>query len=153
MWLNIGFPVVRTDGHSFSVRSRDYQIFWDGSIFLSMVLRQKWSLYEHWMISSTVHEYKRNLAHINYNISSTLAATKLSRGTNNNNMLNYRSAKNRRYLLNSTFFRNLFFTKMCIIRAVLRNIHTQQIIILVTFHVLTIIDLSRTSILINQNYS
>ena len=42
---------------------------------------------------------------------------------------------------------------MCIIRAVMRNIHTQQIIILVTFHVLTIIDLSGTSILINQNYS
>ena len=99
-------------------------------------------------ISSTVRVYKQNLAHIKYNISSTLAATKLSLGTNNNNMLNYRSAKNHGYLLNSTFFRNLFFTKMCIIRAVLRNIHTQQIIILVTFHVLTIIDLSGTSILI-----
>ena len=109
-----------------------------------------WALNER---SSTVHVYKRNLAHINYNISSTLAATKLSPGTNNNNVLNYRSAKNHRYLLNSTFFRNLFFTKMCIIRAVTRNIHTQQTIILVTFHVLTIIDLSRTSILINQNYS
>ena len=91
--------------------------------------------------------------HINYNISSTLAATKLSPGTNDDNMLNYRSAKNYGFLLNSTFFRNLFFTKMCIIRAVTRNIHTQQIIILLTFHVLTIIDLSRTSILINQNYS
>ena len=91
--------------------------------------------------------------HINYNISSTLAATKLSPGTNNDNMLNYRSAKNYGFLLNSTFFRNLFFTKMCIIRAVTGNIHTQQTIILVTFHVLTIIDLSRTSILINQNYS
>ena len=68
-------------------------------------------------------------------------------------MLNYRSAKNHGYLLNSTFFRNLFFTKMCIIQAVARNIHTQQIIILVTFHVLAMIDLSRTSILINQNYS
>ena len=105
------------------------------------------------LISSTVHVYKRNLAHIYYNISSTFTATKLSLGTNNNNMLNYRSAKNHGYLWNSTFFRNLFFTKMCIIRAVTRNIHTQQIIILVTFHVLTIIDLSRTSILINQNYS
>ena len=51
------------------------------------------------------------------------------------------------------FLRNLFFTKMCIIRNITRNIHTQQIIFLVTFHVLTIIDLSRTSILINQNYS
>ena len=91
--------------------------------------------------------------HINYNISSTLAATKLSPGTNDDNMLNYRSAKNYGFLLNSTFFRNLFFTKMCIIWAVTRNIHTQQIIILLTFHVLTIIDLSRTSILINQNYS
>ena len=26
----IGIPVVRTDGRSVSVRSRDYQIFWDG---------------------------------------------------------------------------------------------------------------------------
>ena len=103
-------------------------------------------------IRSTVHVYKRNLAHINYNISSTFTATKLSLGANNNNMLNYRSAKNHGYLLNFTFSRNLFFTKMCIIWAVTRNIHTQQIIILVTFHVLTIIDLSRTSILINQNY-
>ena len=50
-------------------------------------------------------------------------ATKLSLGTNNN-MLNYRSAKNRGYLLNSTLFRNIFSTKMCIIWAVARNIHT-----------------------------
>ena len=42
---------------------------------------------------------------------------------------------------------------MCIIWAVARNIHTKQIVILETFPVLTIIDLSRTSILINQNYS
>ena len=68
-------------------------------------------------------------------------------------MLNYSSAKNHGYLLNYTFFRNLFFTKMCIIQAITHNLHTQQIIILVTFHVLTIIDLSRTSILTNQNYS
>ena len=111
------------------------------------------SVSQHVKISSTVHVYKRNLAHVNYNISSTFTATKLSLGTNNNNMLNYKSAKNHGYLLNSTFFRNLFFTKMCIIRAVTPNIHTQQIIILVTFHVLTIIDLSRTSILMNENYS
>ena len=39
---------------------------------------------------------------------------------------------------------------MYIIRAVTCYIHTQQIIILATFHVLTIIDLRRTSILINQ---
>ena len=25
-----GMPVVRTDGRSLGVRSRDYQIFWDG---------------------------------------------------------------------------------------------------------------------------
>ena len=105
------------------------------------------------MISSTVHVYKWNLAHINCNISSTFTATKLSLGTNNNNMLNNRYAKNHGYLLNSTFFRNLFLTKMCIIRAVTRNIYMQKIIILVTFHVLTLIDLSRTSILTNQNYS
>ena len=28
--LNIGFPVVRMDGRAGGVRSRDYQIFWDG---------------------------------------------------------------------------------------------------------------------------
>ena len=28
--VNIGMPVVRTDGRSFGVRSRDNQIFWDG---------------------------------------------------------------------------------------------------------------------------
>ena len=32
-------------------------------------------------------------------------------GANNNNMLNYRSAKNHGYLLNFTFSRNLFFNK------------------------------------------
>ena len=33
-------PVVRTDGQSVG-RSRDYQIFWDGYITLSMELRYK----------------------------------------------------------------------------------------------------------------
>ena len=41
--VNIGFSVVRTDGlsgvRSVGVRSRDYQIFWDGSIYLAMGLR------------------------------------------------------------------------------------------------------------------
>ena len=41
--VNIGFPVVRTDGRSFvrsfGVRSRGYQIFWDGWITLAMGLR------------------------------------------------------------------------------------------------------------------
>ena len=41
--VNIGFSVVRADGlsgvRSVGVRSRDYQIFWDGSIYLAMGLR------------------------------------------------------------------------------------------------------------------
>ena len=56
------------------------------------------SVSRHVKISSTVHVYKQNLAHINYNISSTFTATKLSLGTNNNNMLNCRPAKNHGYL-------------------------------------------------------
>ena len=32
MKVNIGSPVVRTDERSVGVRSRDYQIFGDGSI-------------------------------------------------------------------------------------------------------------------------
>ena len=90
---------------------------------------------------------------MNYNISPKLTSTKLSHGTKNNNMLNYKSAKNHGYLLNSKFFRKLCFTKMCRILGVTRNIHKQQIIILATFHVLTMIDLSRIKILIHQNYS
>ena len=40
--VNIGFPVVRTDGgRSVAVRSRDYQIFWDGKIYLAMGLRPR----------------------------------------------------------------------------------------------------------------
>ena len=38
-------------------------------------------------------------------------ATKLSLGTNNNNMLNYKSAKNHRYLLNSKFLGNYVLQK------------------------------------------
>ena len=38
MRVNIGFPVVRTDARSLGVRSRDYQIFWDGHIYLAMGL-------------------------------------------------------------------------------------------------------------------
>ena len=39
----IGFPVVRTDGRAAGgqrggIRSRDYQIFWDGKIYLAMGL-------------------------------------------------------------------------------------------------------------------
>ena len=40
MRVNIGIPVVRTDGRSVG-RSRDYQIFWDGKIYLPMVLRRR----------------------------------------------------------------------------------------------------------------
>ena len=32
----IGMPVVWTDGRSLGVRSRDYQIFWDGSGWVGM---------------------------------------------------------------------------------------------------------------------
>ena len=104
------------------------------------------------LISSTVHVYKQNLAHkLQYllNLSSYKAVPWHKQWQH----VELQISQNYGFLLNSTFFRNLFFTKMCIIRAVTRNIHTQQTIILVTFHVLTIIDLSRTSILINQNYS
>ena len=90
---------------------------------------------------------------MNYNISLKLTSTKLSLGTKNNNMLNYKSAKNHGYLLNSKFFRKLCFTTMCIIRGVTCNIHKQQNIISANFHVLTMIDLSRIKILIHQNYS
>ena len=42
MRVNIGSPVVRTDGRSaVGVRSRDYQIFWDGWIYLAMGLRAR----------------------------------------------------------------------------------------------------------------
>ena len=90
---------------------------------------------------------------MNYNISLKLTSTKLSLGTKNSNMVNYKSAKNHGYLLNSKFFWKLCFTKMCIIRGVTCNIHKQQIIILAKFQVLTMIDLSRIKILIHQNYS
>ena len=42
MRVNIGMAVVRTDGQpAGGVRSRDYQIFWDGKIYLPMVLRRR----------------------------------------------------------------------------------------------------------------
>ena len=35
--VRVGFPAVRTDGRrAVGVRSRDYQIFWDGLIYLVM---------------------------------------------------------------------------------------------------------------------
>ena len=38
----IGMPAVRTDGGwAVGVRSRDYQIFWDGQIILAMGLRPR----------------------------------------------------------------------------------------------------------------
>ena len=33
--------MVRTDGRSVGVRSRDYQFFWDGLIYLAMGLRPR----------------------------------------------------------------------------------------------------------------
>ena len=57
--------------------------------------------------------------------------------------MNYKSAKNHAYVLNSKFLRKLCFAKTCIIRAVTRNIHMQQVIISATSHVLTIKDLSK----------
>ena len=46
MRFNIGFPVVRTDGRAAGgVRSRDYQIFWDGSIYLVLRYKRKMQLY------------------------------------------------------------------------------------------------------------
>ena len=57
--------------------------------------------------------------------------------------MNYKSAQNHEYVLNSKFLRKLCFAKTCIIRAVTRNIHMQQVIISATSHVLTIKDLSK----------
>ena len=57
--------------------------------------------------------------------------------------MNYKSAKNHAYVLNSKFLRKWWFAKKCIIRAVTRNIHMQQVIISATSHVLTIKDLSK----------
>ena len=52
-------PVVRTDGQQAGgggcVRSRDYQIVWDGSIYLPMVLNRRASRARAPLLSS-VHE-------------------------------------------------------------------------------------------------
>ena len=62
-------------------------------------------------------------------ISKHFTATELSLGTKNNNMLmNYKSAKNHKHILNSKFSRKWCFAKTCTIRAVTRNIHMQQVI-------------------------
>lgn len=102
-----------------------------------------------------VHVYKRQAVHtvyVNYcNISPTFIATRLSIGLNNNNKLNYRSAKTQGFLLNSKFLRELCFTKVCFILAVMCNIQAHQIQILTMFHMFAITDLSRINIL-HQNY-
>ena len=51
--------------------------------------------------------------------------------------MNYKSAKNHAYTLNSKLLRKLCFAKTCIIRAVMRNIHMQQVILSATSHVFT----------------
>ena len=51
--VNIGFPVVRTNGRLFGVRSRDNQIFWDGKIFLAMGLRPRPALRAAWSSANT----------------------------------------------------------------------------------------------------
>ena len=58
--------------------------------------------------------------------------------------MNYKSAKNHAYVLHSNFLRKLSFAKICIIRAVTRNIHMQQVIISATSHVVTIKDLTKS---------
>ena len=70
-------------------------------------------------------------------ISGHFTATELSLGTKNNMLMNYKSAKNHAYTLNSKFLRKLCFAKTCIIRAVMRNIHMQQVILSATSHVFT----------------
>ena len=55
--------------------------------------------------------------------------------------MNYKSAQNHAYLLNSKFLRKLCFAKTCIIRAVTRNIHMQQVILSATSHVFKLITL------------
>ena len=70
-------------------------------------------------------------------ISGHFTATELSLGTKNNMLMNYKSAKNHAYTLNSKFLRKLCFEKTCIIRAVMRNIHMQQVILSATSHVFT----------------
>ena len=49
--VDIGMPVVRIDGRSVG-RSRNYLIFWDGEIYLPMVLR--------WRASRAELRYKNN---------------------------------------------------------------------------------------------
>ena len=66
-------------------------------------------------------------------------------------LMNYKSAKNHAYVLNSKFLRKECFAKTCIIRAVMRNIHMQQVIISATSHVLAIKE--QVNIPIHQNYS
>ena len=66
-------------------------------------------------------------------------------------LMNYKSAKNHAYVLNSKFLRKGCFAKTCTIRAVTRNIHMQQVIISATSHVLTIKE--QADIPIHQNYS
>ena len=50
--VNIGFPVLRTDGRSggqsVGVRSRDYQMFWYGQVSLAMGLRPRVSAARAW---------------------------------------------------------------------------------------------------------
>ena len=71
-------------------------------------------------------------------ISGHFTATEQSLGAKNNSMLmNYKSAENHAYTLNSKFLRKLCFAKTCIIRAVMRNIHMQQVILSATSHVFT----------------
>ena len=85
-------------------------------------------------------------------ISKHFTATKLSVNwkKNNNMLMNYKSAKNHAYVLNSKFLRKWWFAKKCIIRAVTRNIHIQQVTISATSHVLTIKDLILISLYIKN---
>ena len=65
-------PVVRTDGRSFGVRSRDNQIFWDRWIYLAMGLRPRarfartWSSANNYHVSEAQKEVKKKYVNNGY---------------------------------------------------------------------------------------
>ena len=68
-------------------------------------------------------------------------------------LINYKSAKNHTYVLNSKFLRKLCFAKTCRIRAVTRNIHMQKVILSATSHVFNHKRFEQDDIPIHQNLS
>ena len=66
-------------------------------------------------ISSTVNVHKHREANMNKKISDTFRAAMPRLGTNKKDMILYTFAQNHGFLLNSKFFTNLIFPKICII--------------------------------------